>query len=864
MGGTSSNVSNQEKNEEKKVKKVLTKEEFIKLKGGYTEWRRRKMIKDAINRNKIINIAKSNGQASEDYIRKTSNEKSLKIEMKKADYLHEKNLNKKYFDTYGLLKENKYKSDSEDDGDDELEEDDKKETNNLLFNTPINLNDNQEKDFLIHQNDKDEKKTNINVLIDIDLTQKLYSDLGIKIDKPKDEYDIKDIFDILLCKINTDSKTLGTEKVSLDDILPKNNILTNYYVSYFIAKMKDESTILLPFMVKLDKYLIKSYLYENYINDKKQQKHLKVDNYFKINSINEKWNLKETILNLINKTNDFNMSLQNKIIVENNIVPIFEKIVESNYLVYDCLDIKLMLEYYEFYLNLYGSDNIKYINLIWDTIDSSFDVKKDYFMNLNPELFTDKTRKDDFNVIKEDVIQLNNIENFLFKLDDLYDFKDVFKYKLENCLQYRFGENIEVEQILDYFKVFRDFNNKKNMFQDILYKNNVDKTKNKFLDTQEKILIRNEELNPKTIVYPFLSQKANDSEPQLLGKNEKQDNLKSIKIVNEPISLNNNISEEKVYDLRPLESVNFDIKQDKYLLQRGYDIQPLNISPNLTNLEKNDLKNMTELPNSNTYWFSNPFEKINNSKNQYTDLSEFYEKYDNKNRYLYVNNNPYFFNQDEVSLDSFYTSPLDNIYEKENKKKNKLDDNDENNYIFVIYNKDEKEGNIFEMKISKEFEKIVQNNFDIWFGNDFDMYKFIDKNKIKKDTDEIMKEFKDKKYVTKNTFIEQWVYMENIFMKEKTNKVRMSKKMDIKDCVQILNKYFEWNDNVENRIRSTELSNLFLEKINDYLGKMNNYMEEYDFIPLFLDIVKELNLKKKRYSAGNFYYGILEKTKIKE
>ena len=44
----------------------------------------------------------------------------------------------------------------------------------------------------------------------------------------------------------------------------------------------------------------------------------------------------------------------------------------------------------------------------------------------------------------------------------------------------------------------------------------------------------------------------------------------------------------------------------------------------------------------------------------------------------------------------------------ENKKKNKLDDNDENNYVFVIYNKDEKEGNIFEMKISKEFEKIVQ------------------------------------------------------------------------------------------------------------------------------------------------------------
>jgi hypothetical protein len=213
-------------------------------------------------------------------------------------------------------------------------------------------------------------------------------------------------------------------------------------------------------------------------------------------------------------------------------------------------------------------------------------------------------------------------------------------------------------------------------------------------------------------------------------------------------------------------------------------------------------------------------------------------------------------------LDNFFASPLENIYEKENEKNGKTNENINNDYLLVIYNKEEKEGNLFEMKVSNEFKKILQNNFDIWFGNDFDLYKLVEKEKVEKNMEEITNEFKEKKFETKNMFIEKWVYLEDLYLKEKSNKIKISKKMEIKDCIQILNKYFEWNDNVENRIRSTELSNIFLEKMNDYLGKMNTYIEEYDFIPLFLDIVKELNLKKKRYSAGNFYYGIIEKAKV--
>lgn len=931
MGGTSENVDGKEmeKNDNietnintntntntKNGKKILTKEEFIKLKYNLNELRRRKLIRDAMLRNKTIKVARSNGQASDDYVLKTGNDRYLKMEIKKAEYLHEKNLNRVNYNEFGYLNskesnnieknlltpefspipimrtlakksKNKYESEDSDstDEDDESElSNEKKDLNsNYLMeikkniflekispkDTQLNISSiicdicsakifkNKEK----YGNDKNKlendlcygcinrlKHTSLDLnelinkylcdfsekehLINIKKAEEMFNENIYGYDKnknKKEEYDLKDVLEIFMCKINTDIQSFEYEKI--DDILPKNNLLSSYYLSYFVAKMKDESTLLLPFMVKLDKYLIKSYLYENYVNEKISSKSIKIDEFVKRNT---NWNIKEIMNKLINSNEyDFKMNLQNKTTFENTIIPLFEKMQNTKKLVYECLDVKYMLEFYDFYVKLYGSENIEYINLIWDTVDSDVNVSNNYFININPEFYSNKIRKEDFNVIKEDIIQMNKIENFLFKLDDIYDFKEVFKYKLENCLQYHFNKDVEIEQILDYFKIFRDFNKSKSFFQNILYKKNQE-------DKKEEFKSQSTQIN------------------KLKLDNSTNINLQKgdfFAIPLDPYEIKNNYLE--IDNSKFNTSLPIDIRPTAYGIKSNYNNQfeKLVINPKD---EEIDLKNMEQLPSWKNFWLNHPFEK-NEKQNtyQYTDLTDYYDLLDNKNLYSYLNDGlPY------NSLDSYFTSPLENTYERHNVKYNKQKEDTNNLYIGVIYNKEEKEGKIVEIETTEQFKKILLNNFDIWFGNDFDMYKLIDKNKIERSTDDIVQEFKDKKYPTKNIFVEHWIYMESIFMKEKTNtKMRIHKKMEIKDCIQILNKYFEWNDNVEHRIRSTELSNIFLEKMNDYLGKMNNYIEESDFIPLFLEIVKELNLKKKRYSAGNFYYGIIEKVK---
>ncbi len=989
-------IENVNKNEkENSSKRVLTKEEFIKMKYGFAIWKKNQLLKQYSNKNKLIKVMKSNGQASEEYIQKTGNEKNIGLEIKKADYLHKKNLNSKYFDEYGLLKKNieknknnkddlinkiskinKYESESEDDDSEEENKSDNIKFSGLTLNlenrfgidnfisqfndnketslTDIFLNNNNNKNNnddmicikckeIIVRNGKDYYKNDknkivhsencthckylifnspldLNKLIDIDFSiskskeelQKILNNFTENIDvkkiNKKEEYDIKDVLDIFLCKINTDIKSFEYEK--LDDILPKNNMLSTYFMSYFIAKMNDDSTLLLPFMVKIDKYLIHSYLYENYVQEQIRSKGLIDNNFDKIFRKNNN-NIKKII-----DSNDFKMSLQNKATVENYIIPIFEKIKNENSLVYECLDVNYMLQFYDFYLRLYGENNIKHINLIWDTVDSENNKSNDYFMNINPNFYSDKIRKEDFNVIKEDVIQLNNKTPFLFKLDDIYDFKEVFKYKLENCLQYHFDKDIEVEEILNYFKVFKDFNESKNMFQNILF--NKKKANDKKYDiNSKKFELRREPPAPTLKISPWMplsnenNLKLESSDIKLTTWNAQitENSEEIIKNINlEPPAPTLKVS-PWIPIFADTKSDNEEIKENKNLKLRTEEPDPniiikpwtsLEINPSLENeekivcltdgknyprkhlfgidfsertnniinnqnIDKNDLKNMSELPNSKTFRFTNPFDKINNSKNyQYTDLTDYYHRYDNKETFNYISNDEYTQTYTFLgpTLDNFFASPLENIYEKENEKNIKSNENTNDDYLLVIYNKEEKEGNLFEMKISNEFKKILQNNFDIWFGNDFDLYKMVEKQKVEKNMEEIISEFKNNKFETKNAFIEKWVYLEDLYLKEKSNKIKISKKMEIKDCIQILNKYFEWNDNVENRIRSTELSNIFLEKINNYLGKMNTYIEEYDFIPLFLDIVKELNLKKKRYSAGNFYYGIIEKAKI--
>ncbi len=964
MGGTSENVDGKEieKKESndntntntntKNGKKILTKEEFIKLKYNLNELRRRKLIRDAMLRNKTIKVARSNGQASDDYVLKTGNEKYLKMEIKKADYLHEKNLNRVNFDEFGLLKrvsssketnkiynidnvlltnlsgssvkfpeedeknivtqefipieiksntkksKNKYESDDSDDSDG-TDGDDESEISNVMkdlnsnylmkikkkqFLDAISQRDNQLNGPSIicdtcfakifknrekYGNDKKKlendlcygcihrlKHTSLDLnelinkylcnfsenehLTNIKKAEDMFNENVYEFDlkkNKKEEYDLKDVLEIFMCKINTDIQSFEYEKI--DDILPKNNLLSSYYLSYFVAKMKDESTLLLPFMVKLDKYLIKSYLYENYVNEKISSKSIKIDEFVKRNT---NWNIKEIMNKLINSNEyDFKMNLQNKTTFENTIIPLFEKMQNTKKLVYECLDVKYMLEFYDFYVKLYGSENIEYINLIWDTVDSDSNMTNDYFININPEFYSNKIRKEDFNVIKEDIIQMNKIENFLFKLDDIYDFKEVFKYKLENCLQYHFNKNIEIEQILDYFKIFRDFNKSKSFFQNILYRKNQEDKK----DKKEDLKVKSTPINKIVDLDNSTIREGNFlTTPIPLDPYEHKTNYLQVGYEIDNLQINNNLP--------------IDIRPTAYGIKSNYNnhFDKLVINPKD---EEIDLKNMEQLPTWKNFWLNHPFEK-NEKQNtyQYTDLTDYYESLDNKNLYSYLNDQVGLY----AGLDSYFTSPLENTYERNNVKYNKQKEDTNNLYIGVIYNKEDKEGKIIEIETTEEFKKILLNNFDIWFGNDFDMYKLIDKNKIERSTEDIVQEFKDKKYPTKNIFVEHWIYMESIFMKEKTNtKMRIHKKMEIKDCIQILNKYFEWNDNVEHRIRSTELSNIFLEKMNDYLGKMNNYIEESDFIPLFLEIVKELNLKKKRYSAGNFYYGIIEKVK---
>jgi hypothetical protein len=105
---------------------------------------------------------------------------------------------------------------------------------------------------------------------------------------------------------------------------------------------------------------------------------------------------------------------------------------------------------------------------------------------------------------------------------------------------------------------------------------------------------------------------------------------------------------------------------------------------------------------------------------------------------------------------------------------------------------------------------------------------------------------------------DEWKYLERKVFKLK-NEIKNASPLSVEDCALIIKKHFHINDNPNNRIRSTELNTMFIEIINEDLMTQNKCIDDEYIISIFVDIVKELGLKKKRYSAGNFYYGIEKK-----
>ena len=172
------------------------------------------------------------------------------------------------------------------------------------------------------------------------------------------------------------------------------------------------------------------------------------------------------------------------------------------------------------------------------------------------------------------------------------------------------------------------------------------------------------------------------------------------------------------------------------------------------------------------------------------------------------------------------------------------------------------------MKLPKSLIQMLENHFDVWFGNSFELMKMKSKSEFEKKHHSVnlmtllYQNFHMKPYMNRESIKDEWKAFEKMYMssvnskgKEESSQIRLS----IFDYVSILKNHFTIDDDVNHRIRSTELNNMFVEVLTKELEKKECQLDEDYFITNFADVVKELGLKKKRYASGNFYFGIVRK-----
>ena len=253
-------------------------------------------------------------------------------------------------------------------------------------------------------------------------------------------------------------------------------------------------------------------------------------------------------------------------------------------------------------------------------------------------------------------------------------------------------------------------------------------------------------------------------------------------------------------------------------------------------------------------------QKIAQNMEMYYDLDHNYARYDQLGEFDY-------------NIDSYYHASLPKHETEEMKilmkdQKSKDLENIKNEIIINVYDRDRHMSILCQMKLPKSLIQMLENHFDVWFGNSFELMKMKSKSEFEKKHHSVnlmtllYQNFHMKPYMNRESIKDEWKAFEKMYMssvnskgKEESSQIRLS----IFDYVSILKNHFTIDDDVNHRIRSTELNNMFVEVLTKELEKKECQLDEDYFITNFADVVKELGLKKKRYASGNFYFGIVRK-----
>lgn len=196
-------------------------------------------------------------------------------------------------------------------------------------------------------------------------------------------------------------------------------------------------------------------------------------------------------------------------------------------------------------------------------------------------------------------------------------------------------------------------------------------------------------------------------------------------------------------------------------------------------------------------------------------------------------------------------------------KESKLSDLvDENYHIFIFYNNSLKKCNVFKYKLDNDdfINKSVFDYFDIFYGNEFSFIDVFKESEINVSFENIVNDFIYKEFVNRSGALNYYNFISKNYKKEEEKTFEKKEiKYSILEYVSIIRQYYHIDTNIENRVRSSELSMKMIDVINNHIAKDNLYVCEDHFISKFSEIASELGLSKKRYSSGNYYYGIREK-----
>lgn len=681
-----------------------------------------------------------------------------------------------------------------------------------------------------------------------------------KLDQSENIFDkemtMRDVIELFMMS----HKSSQLNEMDFTNILPSStkDLKCNYYISYFVACLKNGKTELLPFIVKIHKNGV---MMKVPITKKKSNEVIDKDCEKPINStgtitagsysIQIKIPILETIFSkpidkvskninyctcdqilmkvrtyksMINENyrtikngistfdeNLFQQICENLVLykkekeqIKGELFPMIEDILCNSYEeTYSCVDTELIYHFYRLYLEMYGTDNIDSIDFIWNCGEEKKSSNSFYLPKM--KIMHDEIRPEDFQEDSDKPISKHSIDDFCFTLNEIYDFKENFPYKFENSLLYSFDKNVEINTIIPFFSEYKKFNQMKNVFKEKMSVGCVKEGGIKSLSSLDILL--------------------NDN-PNLLEK-EKGDKICERALDN-------------IYNLKVNDSI-----------KRG-DLQVTS----KVNVKQNETKKL---------FHSYSEEEIAKNMEMYYDLDHNYASYpiDDKGGYKSF----------EYTMDSYIHATFPQ-HDAETMKLFMRDDipkdleNITNEMIINVYDRNRHMSILCQVKLPISLIQMLENHFDVWFGNSFELMKMKSKSEFEKKHHSVnlmtllYQNFHMKPYMNRESIKEEWKAFEKMYMssvdykgKEESTQIRLS----IFDYVSILKNHFTIDDDVNHRIRSTELNNMFVEVLTKELVKKGCQIDEDYFITNFTDVVKELGLKKKRYASGNFYFGIVRK-----